>query len=123
MFKDNNKTIYKSLIELDLNFYSYISSKRFNNISNCINNMPNLKRFYFHFNSNKINKKKYEDFINKILSLNLEIICIGINKCNEKYDDYYSFKELKNINTNINFLNYENIKIKHYKKIKFDEEF
>ena len=123
MFKDNNKTIYKSLIELDLNFYSYISSKRFNNISNCINNMPNLKRFYFHFNTNKINKKKYEDFINKILSLNLEIICIGINKCNEKYDYYYSFKELKNINTNINFLNYENIKIKHYNKNKFDEEF
>ena len=123
MFKYNNKTIYKSLIELDLNIYNYISSKRFNNLSNCINNMPNLKRFYFHFNSNKINKKKYEDFINKILSLNLEIICIGINICNEKYDDYYSFKELKNINTNINFLNYENIKIKHYNKNKFDEEF
>ena len=116
MFKSNSEIVYKSLVELNLNFGFSLSLKEFKNLSNSINNMPNLKKFFLYFNLDKISRKDYEKFIRKLLSLNLEIIKINTYIL---YDEVYSFKELQNINKNINSLSYENIKIKRYKKINY----
>ena len=109
------KINYNSLIEFNLQIgEQLINLEEFKNLINNIDNMQNLKKFilYANFDDN-IDNNLYEDFIKKILSLNIEFIKIemyGLNK------EYYSFEELKKINKNIEFKNFEFINIPKIKK-------
>ena len=111
----NKKINYNSLIEFNLQIgEQLINLEEFKNLINNIDNMQNLKKFilYANFDDN-IDNNLYEDFIKKILSLNIEFIKIemyGLNK------EYYSFEELKKINKNIEFKNFEFINIPKIKK-------
>ena len=111
----NKKINYNSLIEFNLQIgEQLINLEEFKNLINNIDNMQNLKKFilYANFDDN-IDNNLYEDSIKKILSLNIEFIKIemyGLNK------EYYSFEELKKINKNIEFKNFEFINIPKIKK-------
>ena len=111
----NKKINYNSLIEFNLQIdEQFINLEEFKNLINNIDNLQTLKKFilYANFDDN-IDNNLYEDFIKKILSLNIEFIKIemyGLNK------EYYSFEELKKINKNIEFKNFEFINIPKIKK-------
>ena len=123
MLSNNRNIIYNSLIELYLHLeQQLINLEIFKNLNNCIDNMPNLKKIDLLFMTN-INRNKYEEFKKKILSLKLDFINIDFRfhdengkDTNESHfnNDNYSYEELKIINKNILYLNFENIKIKKY---------
>ena len=113
----SKKINYKSLIEFNLQIdEQFISLEEFKNLINNIDNMQNLKKFilYVTFDDN-IDNSLYEDFIRKILSLNIEFITIDMFGY-ELNKEYYSFEELKKINKNIEFKNFEIINIIKIKK-------
>jgi len=122
MFSNNRNIIYNCLNELKIHLIEeFIDLEIFKNLNNSIDNMPNLKKIELSFKAN-IDRNTYEEFIKKILSLKLELINININfrfddennqNTNENYNNY-SLEELKKINKNILYLNYEKIKINKY---------
>jgi len=131
MFSNNRNIIYNSLKNLNLHLDGQlINLEIFKNLNNSIDNMPNLKKIDLKFMTN-VDRNTYEEFIKKILSLKLELININIsfrfddengqntyeryfnNHNNNNYDNY-SLEELKKINKNILYLNYEKIKINKY---------
>ena len=81
-------------------------------LHNNIDNMPNLKEFYFLFNYEKINQKYFLKFIKKVLTLkSLKKLFIIINRkvLNDKL--LYTFKELNELFPKINFHKFHQIKI------------
>ena len=113
---DNN---FKSLIKFQLDNSNYpeekIDLKVINYIIKNINEIPSLKCFIFKCYSN-INEKEYFDLIKKILKLKIKSIEFGINSfvkyrkkiyCNKEYTKH----ELETIYEDIDFKNFENIKI------------
>ena len=113
-FKYNNGTIFQSLTELNLDL-DYICYNDFKNLINNINknNMPNLKKLILFLNSQIVSKDEYENFIIKLISLELELIIIASNN-HFNGELLYTFEELKNIYGKIKYSDYENYKIKCY---------
>ena len=70
LFSPNCKIIFHNLISFKLKSEDYsISYNIVNNIRNNINNMPNLKNFEFDYENNDYDSKKFNKFIEAILSL------------------------------------------------------
>ena len=113
IFNNKCNICFKSLNEFKL-IYKYDTNKTdiLNNIYQNLDFMPYLKKFTLSLNQYSCDKNKYLKFIQKILSLKLEFIKIGINDDNNK--NYYTFKELKEIAPIINVRDFENIRIKKW---------
>ena len=112
-FNNNCKVVFKSLT--DFKFYYYADSpdnKKKNlrvlyNLYNNLDMMPNLKTFFLYCNTEGVDELYYKSFIKKLLSKKLDEIRIDIqiNISNDKPRSviYYTKKELKQINPNINY--------------------
>jgi len=111
---DTNKR-YDSLINFTL--YNKVNSGDYEinisllkNIYNNIDNMPKLKIFKLECYTRNVDKDFYNDFIRKLLSLNLDEIVLLV-KFNVSSIKKYSKQELREIYPNINHLDFSNISI------------
>ena len=112
-FSNNCKVVFKSLT--DFKFYYYDDSpeskkKNLRALYNLYYNldlMPNLKIFFLYCNTEDAEELDYKAFIKKLLSMKLDEIRLNIqthlNSEDPKGSTYYSKKELKQINPNINY--------------------
>ena len=76
LFNDKCPIIFEALTDFSASFVK-IDFEIIKNIYNNLDNMPNLKQFKLYFNWFKgLNKDFYLDFIEKLLSLNLNCICL-----------------------------------------------
>ena len=76
LFNDKCTVIFEALTNFSASFVK-IDFEIIKNIYNNLDNMPNLKQFKLYFNWFKgLNKDFYLDFIEKLLSLNLNCICL-----------------------------------------------
>ena len=117
-FNNNCKVVFKSLT--DFKFYYYADSpdnkkKNLKALSNFYNNldlMPNLKIFVLYCNTEGVNELSYKAFIKKLLSMKLDEIRldiqVSINNDDPTGNTYYTRKELKQINPNINYYELNN---------------
>ena len=112
IFKKNCKMIFKSLTYFK--FYSgKMNFNEFDNLNENLHKFPNLKTFSFDCIVNGIQKKYYENFIKKLLSMKLDVIDLNMRIFCEENDEQeeqeenededfdnkfsYSEKELKEI--------------------------
>ena len=105
IFSDNSNIIFKNLSSFKLYSLEFIDerftidSKMFNNLYNNLDKMPNLKHFHLECVIKDLNYDLYLKFVKKLLSKNLEKICLEYRK--DHFDlsnhKYYSNKELKAI--------------------------
>ena len=91
--------------------------------------MPNLKDFLLDCTNNEVTENFYKTFISKLWSMNLKYICFSIKNNDENKienesvlyslldddNELYGENELKKINPNINYSQYDDIKIKKFK--------
>ena len=117
-FNNNCKVVFKSLT--DFKFYYYADSpdnkkKNLKALSNFYNNldlMPNLKIFVLYCNTEGVNELSYKAIIKKLLSMKLDEIRLDIqvriNNDDPTGSTYYTRKELKQINPNINYYELNN---------------
>ena len=117
-FNSKCQMIFKSLTEIK--FYYYADSpdnnkanyKLLMNLYYNLDMMPNLKIFYLTCNTEGVDEFYYEKFIKKLLSMKLDEIRlniqIGISNQDPTGDKYYTKKELKQINPNINYYELNN---------------
>ena len=113
LFNKKCNIIFKSLNEFSLicNYNDLIKDDIFKNISNNLNQMPNLQLLYIDCIVNKIDEEFYKDFIRKILSLDLKNIYLSIKRDTAYKGKSYSKDELLEIYPNIDFSKYEIIYI------------
>ena len=109
IFNPNCKIIFHNLISFKFKSKEYkISYNIVNNISKNINNMPNLKNFEFHYENDDYDDKKFNNFIEKILSLKfiktIKIrFVLGYNYVYEKVKEIkYSKNDIQNLFPQIN---------------------
>ena len=113
-FKYKYKDTFKSLTSFtfkDNYYYSNINKSILKHIYKNISKLPNLKIFEFSCVSKNVGIEFYENFICRILSLDLDYINLKINENSIDYEnltDLYSSNELKRI------LNIKNEKINNY---------
>ena len=117
-FNNNCKVVLKSLT--DFKFYYYADSpdnkkknlRAFYNLNNNLDLMPNLKIFYLYCNIEDVDELDYKAFIKKLLSMKLDEIRlniqVNINNEDPTGSTYYTRKELKQINPNINYYELNN---------------
>ena len=104
VFTNNCNVIFKSL-----NYFLFYPGEMnftdFDNLNKNIDKLPNLKHFSFDSIVNNMNKKYYEDFIRKLLSMKLDVINLTMKIKNQEENEdedfdnncFYSEKELKEI--------------------------
>lgn len=121
IFNDKCKIIFKSL----KSFYLMCNSTKnyeFNIINNLYNNMecmPTLTKFELIFQV-KVEEKFHQNFICKLLSMDLDYLNFKVSQVLYYSNDYYSKDELKQLFPNIDYNKYKKIQI--YKYIKKDND-
>ena len=129
IFSDKCETIFKNLNAFKLYTKNFeFDFKILTNIYNNIIFMPNLKEILLDINKKeKVDLNFYNNFITKLLLLNLDKITFKIenksmlsflgnplsNELNE-LNQYYQLEEIKQINPNIKKYQYKNIHIMKY---------
>ena len=130
LFNDKCDYIFKSLINLKLDFKGETEIRFINNIFKNIEKTPNLKSFKLSFTCKNVNKQCYEEYIKKLLSLKLKSIELKKrkNKKQKIYDEsnsgesdnsedsglYYSENELKNLYNDFCLMKYYKILINKF---------
>ena len=122
LLNDKCDRVFNSLKYFFLDSKDYlIGGTLFDTIYNNLDKMPNLKNFGFCCNCKYLTINKYENFIKKLLSLNIDYISLKIR--NESYflldNAKYSYNEIKRLYPNFKVTNFNNINI--YKFIEFKE--
>ena len=125
IFSDNCKTILKNLNTFNL--FTKNFEFDFSILTNIYNNiicMPNLKEILLEINKEEnVDLNFYQNFITKLLLLNLDKITVRIenipkydfgNYPNNDINKYYQLEELKQINPNIKKYQFKNILIRKY---------
>lgn len=98
IFDEKCNHIFKSLKNLFLKFKENIEFELLDNLFKNLDKMPNLKKFKLEAVCECIEQKQYEEYIGKILSLELRAIKLNIQK--EKLsgkEQYYTVSEITNI--------------------------
>ena len=122
LLNDKCDRVFKSLKYFSLDSDNYLMGHTlFDNIYNNLDKMPNLKSFRFSCKYKYLKIDEYENFIKKLLSLNLDYIFLKIdNEQSFIFDiEEYSYNELKRLYPNFKVTNFNNINI--YKFIEFIE--
>ena len=115
LFNDKCTVIFESLTDFSV-FFEKIDFEIIENIYNNLDNMPNLKKFNLSFNWCKgLNKGFYKDFIEKLLSLNLNSICLKYYEHGYFEKVYLDENELLKIYPKFRTENINNIKIQRFK--------
>ena len=130
LFNDKCDYIFKSLINLKLDFKGETEIRFINNIFKNIEKTPNLKSFKLSFTYKNLKEKCYEEYIKKLLSLKLKSIELNKrkNKKQKIYDEsnsgesdnsedsglYYSENELKNLYNDFCLMKYYKILINKF---------
>ena len=125
IFSDNCKIIFKNLNTFKL--FTKNFEFDFSILTNIYNNiicLPNLKEILLEINKEeRIDFNFYQNFITKLLLLNLDKITFKIENIprydfgghsNNDLNKYYQLEELKQINPDIKKYQYHNIHIKKY---------
>ena len=94
IFSDNCKVKFNNLTNFNFSLNGSISFNVFENIYNNLDNMPNLKFFKLDCDVDNIDRHIYDNFIQKILKLNLEYAFLWIRKKNQSFISFYKKEEL-----------------------------
>ena len=114
-FDSHCKVTFKSLIKFTYCSYN-LDLAMFNNLSNNLAKMPNLKTFIFKSVLQDINQELYDEFIRNVLFLNLVEVNLLIRKKKTSLffsedDRLYNENELRQICPNTNIKEFKEIKI------------
>ena len=118
IFDGGCKTIFKNLKTLHFEYeYPDIDSDIFKNIYGNINNMTNLKDLKLQFNLKYIEKELYENFIRKLISMELNNIHIYY-RYDKKIFSYYLKKDFIELKCEVNY-HFEKIYIQKFNENNF----
>ena len=124
LLNDKCDRVFKSLkfffFDSESNLIGYTF---FDNIYNNLDKMPNLKSFSFCCKHKYLTINEYENFIKKLLSLNLDYIFLKIENGNSFFfnKELYSYNELKKLYPNFKVTNFNDINI--YKITEYTETY
>ena len=115
LFNDKCEVIFGSLTDFSA-FFEKVDFEIIKNIYNNLDKMPNLKQFkLYSYLCKKLNKYFYIDFIEKLLSLNLNGICFNYYEHGYYEKVYLDENQLLKIYPQFKTENIDNIKIQKYK--------
>ena len=115
LFNDKCEVIFGSLTDFSA-FFEKVDFEIIKNIYNNLDKMPNLKQFkLYSYLCKKLNKDFYIDFIEKLLSLNLNGICFNYYEHGYYEKVYLDENQLLKIYPQFKTENIDNIKIQKYK--------